>query len=112
MTFEEWFEKASLEYAQKHFYPPHYSIETERRAFESGAKFMQKNNFVWHDLRKDPNDLPKECRNVLCFVWQGEGYYCVGHIIKGGDNFVRWWASNKSEQLNVIAWCEIPQFKE
>ena len=66
----------------------------------------------WHDLRKDPNDLPKECKNVLCFVWQGEGYYCVGHIIKGGDNSARWWASNKSEQLNVIAWCEIPQFKE
>ena len=66
----------------------------------------------WHDLRKDPNDLPKECKNVLCFVWQGEGYYCVVHIIKGGDNSARWWASNKSEQLNVIAWCEIPQFKE
>ena len=89
--------------------------------FEKEVKKGYKDGFLaglnagrpqWHDLRKDPNDLPKECKNVLCFVWQGEGYYCVGHIIKGGDNSARWWASNKSEQLNVIAWCEIPQFKE
>lgn len=102
-------EEMAEEYANKAHTHNILNWEKLKQAFLAGLKAVRPQ---WHDLRKDPNDLPKGCINVLCFVWQGEGYYCVGHIIKGGDNFARWWASNKSEQLNVIAWCEIPQFKE
>lgn len=40
---KEEIEKESLKYAQKNFYPPHYSIEKERRAFEAGAEMVLKN---------------------------------------------------------------------
>ena len=53
-------------------------------------------------------DLPKECKNVLCYC-KGAGikFCCVGHTIVNGDNKVKWWANNKSEELRVIAWKEI-----
>lgn len=62
----------------------------------------------WHDLRKDPNDLPKKGKSVLCYfvinrfaimdlrndnLWYGDGY-C------GFDT------------SEIIAWCEIPTFTD
>ena len=84
--------------------------EIYRDGKEAGAR---KNNITWHDLRKNPEDLPKEFENVLCYC-KGTGvkFYCVGHTIVGGDNKVRWWANSKTEELRVISWCEISQFKE
>lgn len=53
-------------------------------------------------------EYPKECENVWCYC-KGIGikFCCVGHTIVGGDNKVRWWANNKTEELRVIAWKEI-----
>lgn len=54
----------------------------------------------WHDLRKDPNDLPKE---------NGDYYVCLEDKI----HTVQYWNNNHwcfSEK--PIAWCELPQFKE
>lgn len=66
----------------------------------------------WHDLRKDPNDLPKECENVLCLCSIGARYYTVGHLIKT-DNDLSWWLNIGSKKLyNVIAWRELPEFEE
>ena len=59
----------------------------------------------WHDLRKDPNDLPKKngdywvymncCGNKItrALVWEN-GVFCNMY------------------DATIIAWCEIPQFKE
>ena len=62
-----------------------------------------RNGIQWHDLRKDPNDLPKgyqENTKFLCSDTEGKtlmliryGSFCQGNI-------------------DIIAWCEIPQFKE
>lgn len=78
--------------------------------FIEGAKFALNNH--WHDLRKDPKDLPKECQNVLCFCHTECGYYTVGHMIKIGND-ESWYINIGSKKLyNVIAWCELPKFEE
>lgn len=64
----------------------------------------------WHYPSK--GEYPKECENVLCYCKRGIKFCCVGHTIVGGDNKVRWWANNKTEELRVIAWKEIVLPKE
>ena len=58
----------------------------------------------WHDLRKDPNDLPKEYTEVL----DDEGRQVV--LRKGHWRFV--YGGDWEDDAIVYAWCEIPQFKE
>lgn len=53
----------------------------------------------WHDLRKDPNDLPKENGIYWC-KWE-DGSYSTEHYFQDygfGDY--------------VIIWCELPKFEE
>lgn len=67
----------------------------------------------WHDLRKDPNDLPN--RNLPVYVQFADGDNYVAKYID-----IRW--SDKScwvDQYDstdyihdVIAWCELPKFEE
>ena len=52
----------------------------------------------WHDLRKDPNDVPDNYRSVWTNV--GAGY----HDDDG------WW-DDFGRLQNVVAWCE-PKFEE
>lgn len=55
----------------------------------------------WHDLRKNPDDLPKE-----------KGYYLVaiyGAIVSTISYFN---LSEREFNANVIAWCELPKFEE
>lgn len=55
----------------------------------------------WHDLRKDPNDLPKNDRYVLIATQKRVylGFYdCC-------------WFSHEIDDIgDVIAWCELPTF--
>ena len=78
-------------------------------SFEDEVKKVYKDGFLaglkagrpqWHDLRKDPNDLPKgyaENTRFLCSV-KGESLFLV--------RYGSFWQGN----LEVIAWCEIPTF--
>ena len=79
--------------------------------FQKGAEFGYNKANKWHYVKD--GDLPKECENVWCYC-KGIGvkFCCVGHTIVGGDNKVRWWANNKTEELIVIAWKEIVLPKE
>lgn len=61
--------------------------------------FATENGIQWHDLRKDPNDLPKDER----YVWTNVG---PGHYDSDGI----WW-DDFGRLQDVIAWCE-PQFEE
>ena len=69
----------------------------------------------WHDLRKNPNDLPNECEIVVCYClgYCGVSYPITAQLyIDYEDSSVhRWWTiagEGHSEQLNnVIAWKEI-----
>ena len=69
-------------------------------AYLAGAK---ENNIQWHDLQKDPNDLPKENKRYLCkikaFVGGGISYECFDYDTK--------YNSWKDANGDVIAWKEI-----
>ena len=68
----------------------------------------------WHDLRKDPNDLPpmiederKISQNVWLHVgnWGSEtGYYNYNKNV--------WMIRCRKVDLPVLGWIEIPKFKE
>ena len=109
------FEKESEEYATKHTYNGDKYTTFEwwyrRNSFQEGATFGYNKANEWHYPSK--GKYPKECQNVWCYC-KGPGikFCCVGHTIVGGDNKVRWWANNKTEELLVIAWKEIVLPKE
>lgn len=65
-------------------------------------QIIKENGIQWHDLRKDPNDLPKEIRTVLDEAGD-RFYYFRGHFYY--ENDLRF-------DCQPIAWCEIPQFEE
>ena len=71
-----------------------------REAYIAGAT---ENGVHWHDLRKDPNDLPNEEKDVL--VYSGEQWRM---------SVCRYFPQHKAWEAgsDTIAWCEIPQFKE
>ena len=65
----------------------------------------------WHYPSK--GEYPKECENVLCYCKVVDVKFCsIGHTIIGGDDKIRWWSSNRSEELEVYAWKEIELPKE
>jgi hypothetical protein len=59
---EEWFEKlkrAKVPYTNENV------NKQLHKAFKNGAEYGYNKANEWHDLRKDPNDLPKENVTVL-----------------------------------------------
>ena len=53
----------------------------------------------WHDLREDPDDLPKESGEFWT-KWE-DGAYSTAHYF-----------ADSGFGSYVIAWCELPEFKE
>lgn len=72
--------------------------ETRKQTFLAGLKAGRPQ---WHDLRKDPNDLPKDNSPVLIII----DYLALGKEYAIRENL-------KDDYKGVIAWFEIPQFKE
>ena len=88
---------------------PH--AESEKRAYKDGAEFGYNKANEWHYPSK--GEYPKECENVLCYCKVVNVKFCrIGHTIIGGDNKIKWWSSNSSEELEVYAWKEIVLPKE
>ena len=101
-----------------------------KQAYLAGAEFGYNKAFVeadknlkaivtdfnkaneWHYPSK--GEYPKEGENVLCCCKCRTEikFCCVGHIVAGGDNKIRWWSSDRSEKLKVYAWKEIVLPKE
>ena len=67
------------------------------------------NGIQWHNLRKDPNDLPKDRHNVLIIYLNG--YYKRERTF-ASYRHKYWVICGYKTECEVIAWCEIPQFKE
>ena len=83
-----------------------------KQAYLAGAEFGYNKANEWHYPSK--GEYPKEGENVLCYCKCRTEikFCCVGHIVAGGDNKIRWWSSDRSEKLNVIAWKELTPPKE
>ena len=78
------------------------------KAFEDGATFgYQKGVQKWHDLRKDPNDLPKYNSTVLDEDGNKIEYVGYGKWEVYSDYYERY-----IEIDPPIAWCEVPTFEE
>ena len=63
---------------------------------------------IWHDLRKNPKDLPKDSEMVVvCMEFDNEttdseiGYYYINN----------WVCNSVRRRKRVIAWMDIPKFK-
>ena len=81
-----------------------YKWETDKHSyidgFKDGAEFGYNKANEWHDLRKDPSDLPNDYRYVWTNV--GASYY---------DSSDQCWRDEFGRTQGVIAWCE-PVFEE
>ena len=105
MTKEE-LEQEAEEYADWFWGASPSMMKALAEAYIKGAEFGYNKANEWHYPSK--GKYPKEGEDVWCYC-KGIGikFCCVGHTIVGGDNKVRWWANNKTEELSVIAWKEI-----
>ena len=86
--------------------------ETRKSYYLAGAK---ENGVIWHDLRKDRRDLPKENMEVITVGKTPKGALRkkVAFYFKNTKLFCLW---NKeyncyTQLRNIIAWHEEPQFK-
>ena len=104
------FEKEAEEYAIENweYYEEGKNDSKElKQAYLAGAELGYNKANEWHYPSK--GEYPKEGENVLCYCKCRTEikFCCVGHTIIGGDNKIRWWPSDRSEKLNVIAWKDI-----
>lgn len=102
-------EKLAEEYAREnkriikcscHNYDSEKDLE---EAFLAGLKAARQEK--WHDLRKNPNDLPEENQEVLVLFTlpdKSKNDVITAQFENNDFNFV--------DLQDVIAWCEIPTF--
>ena len=80
--------------------PPIANWSCYEKGYIAGAT---ENGIQWHDLRKDPNDLPKRMGNVV----QNQD----GDKVTYDYRLKKWrWLDGCDNGLEMIAWCEIQQF--
>ena len=74
--------------------------EERKQAFLAGLKAGRPQ---WHDLRKDPKDLPKDTVSVLI----SRGTPRTSRARYNG----KWYGYYSDDEIeDVIAWCELPIF--
>ena len=74
--------------------------EAYREGYIAGAT---ENGIKWHDLREDPNDLPKKNKSYWVYI------DCQGNKIYRS---IVWQGCWLGWNCIPLAWCEEPQFKE
>lgn len=81
----------------------------QSKCYEAGyITGATENGVQWHDLRKDPTDLPNNYRYVIAvFDFIDERKSHIARLNEDSE-----WEVNGWVYSNVIAWCEIPTFKE
>lgn len=82
----------------------------EKRIVELEAQ-IGKMKVKWHDLEKDPNDLPKNCKTMcICLSDFGSKYEPVPQVCVGYCDSLGWSDyMGSSLYSNVRHWCELPQ---
>ena len=110
--FEKEAEEAGNEKIKGNYQFARCARKSYKDGFKDGAEFGYNKANEWHYPSK--GEYPKEGEDVLCYCKCRTEikFCCVGHVVVGGDNKIRWWSSNRSEKLNVYAWKEITPPKE
>ena len=104
-------EKEAIKWVKDVFPNDEFKQSGISRALVEFAELGYNKANEWHYPLK--GEYPKECENVLCYCKVVDvEFYSIGHTIIGGDNKIKWWSSNRSEELNVYAWKEIVLPKE
>lgn len=111
MTNEELEKKAEESFNNKLQKDVCYCTYNEEKIYKDGYIAGAKENGIeWHDLRKNPNDLPKR---------DGEYLTNIGVLVFDSSLDNRWCtllceACDFYEEVidEVIAWCEIPSWRE
>jgi hypothetical protein len=96
-------EEMAEEYAEKYFGKKTELVEVWKfkSCKENFLAGLKAGRPQWHDLRKDPTDLPEDTYDVL-----DQAGYKVHY-----NFFQNVWVNEKDEiDEHVIAWCEIPTF--
>lgn len=85
-------------------------FEFAKQSYIKGAK---DNGVVWHDLKKDPDDLPKKTCSVLVVYEYDDRTYTDQYIYDKENNIIGWASEYKDPYCApiVIAWCEKPRFE-
>lgn len=107
------FEKEAKEYEDNYIKSAY--CECVHDTWRNGAVFGYNKANEWHNLRKNPADLPKEGEVVLCYCLGvcGASYPITArmHTNYEDSSIHYWWTlagQGKEEQLdNVLAWKEI-----
>lgn len=76
-------------------------------------KKLEESKYKWHDLRKDPNDLPETsnwCHCVSVPVLNQDGIKVMYNYLRETWHFAR--RRNQYETCKVVVWCELPKFEE
>ena len=111
--FEKWFEEKK-ENCEVYGNGDDFWVDDEIKKFclmgyELGLKAGRPQ---WHDLRKDPNDLPDE--GTYLVVWRNDYGYKEIFIMnyEEDDEEELHWVDGDYEVQDdyIIAWCEIPTF--
>ena len=89
-----------------------YGKEDYKQGFKDGAEFgynlakEERKANEWHDLEKNPNDLPENKRSVWCYYGDGYG---KGFYDKDDGG---WWIEGHIYCSTINAWCELPTFNK
>lgn len=83
--------------------PKHHRCGEWHREYNCALEGFKAGRPQWHDLRKDPNDLPNGGRIVS--DQEGNNVIYV-------ERLNTWIYRHRTCKANVIAWCENPSFKE
>lgn len=88
-----------------------YDYDSMQQAFLAGLKAGRPQ---WHDLRKDPKDVPDE--GTYLVVWQNARGYrdtMMMHYEENDEEELHWIDGDGDNwDDDVIAWREIPKFEE
>lgn len=88
----------------------HFGWSDVVAGFINGAKWGMEHSIEWHDLRENPNDLPK--REYKNLSWSITVVNQLGVACHYNHNKSRWETPCFTEIEGVVKWCELPQFKE
>ena len=96
-----------------------YSSIDIQEAYLAGLKAGKDMNVSirWHDLRENPNDLPKEWQPVIA-VTSYENYLILRFYPKTSIKEQHWRPldddilDNDNYFTEIIAWCELPKFEK